>query len=134
MKTEVELNLTVKLTVFDNLEQHGFQHISNVGKQVSDYAQNCLKESSVNGGSNQKILAVHDVTMVDKPATAIREPGTIFGRSSESLEREQKVLTNAIDGKRTRIYEERGEAKSTKTKISLNEEKIENLRKQLADI
>ena len=137
MKTEIEFNLTVIMTITnDSIERNGDQLIEKVAKQISEYAQSHLEDTAVSKIAGLKTLAVHNMTVkdVDTDDLNIATSGTYLNESTEALTKEKEVLIDAITGKKTKIYEETGEAKLTQSLIEMNEEKIKILRRKLADI
>ena len=125
------------MTITNASENHqGTRRIGNIAKQISEFAQSSLKDTATNNNSSLKTLAVHDLTVKDTETDNLKIPssGTFFNKSTEALTKERGVLIDTITGKRTKIYEENGEANVTRSLIEMNEEKIEILRKQLADI
>ena len=137
MKTEIEFNLTVIMTITnDSIERNGDQLIEKVAKQISEYAQSHLEGTAVSKIAGLKTLAVHNMTVKDVDTDDLNIPtsGTYLNESTEALTKEKEVLIDAITGKKTKIYEETGEAKLTQSLIEMNEEKIKILRRKLADI
>lgn len=125
------------MTITNASENHqGTRRIGNIAKQISEFAQSSLKDTATNNNSSLKTLAVHDLTVKDTETDNLKIPssGTFFNKSTEALTKERGVLIDTITGKRTKIYEENGEANVTRSLIEMNEGKIDILRKQLADI